>query len=147
MSTNLSNEYARDFYSWIVHNTNLIRQGRLSEIDAEHIAEELESMGKSEKRELINRLAVLISHLLKWKFQPGLRGNSWKYTIKEQRIRICDLLEDSPSLNHEVEAKLNHAYEQAILITVRDTGIEENNFPKQCPFTFAQCLDSQFFPC
>jgi len=139
-------KYEEDFYGWAIANASLLKKGSFNEADMNHIIEELESMGRSEKRELVNRLAVLISHLLKWKLQPGLRGNSWKYTIKEQRIRICDLLEDSPSLNHEIEAKLNHAYEQAILITVRDTGIEENNLPNQCPFTFTQCLDSQFFP-
>lgn len=145
MPTKLEQEYKTDFYAWIIHNTDLMRQGRLSEIDIEHIAEELEGMGRSEKRELINRLAILMAHLLKWQVQPGLRGNSWKYTLKEQRIKISDLLEDSPSLNHELEEKIDHAYEQAVLIAVRETGMEESRFPKECPFTVPQCLDNKFF--
>jgi len=103
-------------------------------------------MGRSEKRQLINRLAVLISHLLKWKFQPGLRGHNWKYTIEEQRISILELLEDSPSLKHEIESKFDNAYEHAIRRTIQDTGLDKNNFPKECPFTFSQCLDKGFFP-
>jgi len=146
INSKLKQEYNADFYAWVTHNTELMRQGRLSEIDIEHIAEELESMGKSEKRELTNRLAVLLSHLLKWEIQPGLRGNSWKYTIKEQRIKISDLLEDSPSLNRELEEKIDHAYEQAVLIAVRETGLEEDGFPKKCPFSLSQCLDDSFFP-
>lgn len=139
-------EYNKDFYAWVTHNTDLIRQGRISEIDVEHIAEELESMGKSEKRELINRLAILLSHLLKWEIQPGLRGNSWKYTVKEQRIQIADLLDESPSLNHELEEKIGHAYKQAVIIAIRETGLEEEKFPKNCPFSLSQCLDDSFLP-
>ncbi|MBF0551328.1 MAG: DUF29 domain-containing protein, partial [Deltaproteobacteria bacterium] len=90
--------YDRDFYAWTMNNAELIRQGRFSEIDIEHLAEELEGMGRSEKRALISRLAVLLAHLLKWTFHPGLRCTSWKYTIKEQRRRVLALLKDSPSL-------------------------------------------------
>jgi hypothetical protein len=146
MLTKLEKEYKTDFYSWIKHNAELMREGRVSEIDGEHIAEELEAMGRSERRELINRFAILIAHLLKWQAQPGLRGNSWKYTLKEQRIKIFDLLEDSPSLNHEIEEKIKHAYEQALIIAMRETGMEEGHFPKECPFSISQCLDDQFFP-
>lgn len=146
MNAKAQHEYNRDFYAWALHNAELIRRGKLSEVDLENIAEEIESMGKSDKRKLINRLALLIAHLLKWQFQPGRRGNSWKYTIKEQRIKIKDLLEDSPSLKHELESKLAHAYEQAVIIAVKQTSLEESNFPKQCLYTIEQCFDDQFFP-
>jgi hypothetical protein len=85
-------------------------------------------------------------HLLKWQFQPGRRGNSGKYSIKEQRIKLNDLLADSPSLKHELEAKLAHAYEQAVIIAVKQTSLEEAMFPNPCPYTLAQCFDDQFFP-
>jgi hypothetical protein len=68
--------YEKDFYAWANKNAELLRTGKLSEVDAENIAEELETMGRSEKRELTNRLAVLLAHLLKWVFQPELRSNS-----------------------------------------------------------------------
>jgi hypothetical protein len=146
MSAKAQYEYNQDFYAWALHNAELIRQGKLLEVDLEHIAEEIESMGKSDKRKLINRLALLIAHLLKWQFQPGRRGNSWKYTIKEQRIKIKDLLEDSPSLKHELESKLPHAYEQAVVIAVKQTSLEESIFPKQCLYSLEQCFDDGFFP-
>lgn len=146
MSVKAQYEYNQDFYAWALHNAELIRQGNLLEVDLENIAEEIESMGKSDKRKLINRLALLIAHLLKWQFQPGRRGNSWKYTIKEQRIKIKDLLEDSPSLKHELESKLSHAYEQAVVIAVKQTSLEESTFPKQCLYSLEQCFDDDFFP-
>src|SRR3990167_6767445 len=111
-------QYNQDFYAWTIHNAESLRQGKLSEIDLENVAEEIESMGKSEKRELLNRLAVLLSHLLKWKFQSPRRSNSWKYTIKEQRIQLEDLLEESPSLKASLEEKMAHAYEHSIVITI-----------------------------
>lgn len=90
--------YEQDFYAWANRNAQLIRAGKLSEIDVENIAEELEGMGRSEKRAFINRLAILLAHLLKWHFQPALRSRSWQYTIRAQRDQLYDLLEDSPSL-------------------------------------------------
>lgn len=142
----LQKEYNKDFYTWILHNVALIRAGKFSEIDSEHIAEELESMGRSERRELISRLVILMVHLLKWKFQPVKRSKSWKYTIKEQRIQLVDLLEESPSLINELALKLNHAYEQAIFVAIRETGMDECDFPKKCQFSLEECLDHEFFP-
>lgn len=88
----------RDFYAWTLQQASLLREGRLSEADIVHIAEELESMGASERRELTNRLAVLMAHLLKWQFQPELRGNSWRNTIDVQRYDVKELLEENPTL-------------------------------------------------
>ncbi len=146
MTKNIQKEYERDFYAWTVHNAQLLRAGKLSEADIEHIAEEIESIGKSEKRELINRLAVLIARLLKWQYQPGNRGNSWKYTIKEQRLRLSRLIGESPSLKYELEMRINEAYEDAFYLALSDTGLDESTFPKTCPFSFKQCLNQQFFP-
>lgn len=142
----LQQEYNQDFFAWINHNVELLHEGKISEIDVENLAEELESMGRRERRELLNRLAVLLSHLLKWKMQPVLRGNSWKYTIQEQRRRILKLLKDSPSLKHELEENLEEAYEDAIFKTVRETGIEKEKFSTKCPFSLSQSLDDSFFP-
>lgn len=146
MSTKLHDEYNRDFYAWAVHNAELIRQGKLSEIDVENVAEELESMGNNNKRELVNRLAVLIAHLLKWKFQPMRRSKSWTLTIKNQRFEILDLLEESPSLKHQIELKFNHAYEKAKIIFSEQSGIDENELQQNCPFALDECLDFDFLP-
>ena len=146
MSIATQSEYNKDFYAWALHNAELVREKRFNEIDIDNIAEEIESMGRSDKRELISRLAILIAHLLKWELQPQRRGNSWKYTIKEQRIRLIDLLDESPSLKHELEVKFDHAYTQSVVIAAKETELDESSFPKQCHFTLDQCLDHQFFP-
>lgn len=146
MSVKLQHEYEKDFYAWALHNSALIRQGRLSEVDLEHIAEEIESMGNSNKRELASRLAVLIAHLLKWQFQPTRRSTSWRLTIKVQRININRLLKQNPSLKHEVNSILEDAYEEAIVIAANETGLDESSFPKNCPFNLEQCLSGEFFP-
>jgi hypothetical protein len=139
-------EYEKDFYAWALHNAELLRQGKFEEIDVKNLAEEIESMGGREKRELINRLSVLLMHLLKWQFQTDKRSNSWKYTVKEQRMQVIDLLDESPSLKRELLNKFHHAYEKAVVMAVAETGIPEKNFPQQAPYSLEQCLNDQFFP-
>jgi hypothetical protein len=146
MTKNIQKEYEKDFYAWTVHNAKLLREGKLSEVDIEHIAEEIESMGKSERRELINRLAVLIAHLLKWQFQPERRSNSWKYTIEEQRDEVLELIEESPSLKHEIEEKLNRAYRKAILWAATEMGVNKSIFKDECPFSLEKALNKDFYP-
>ena len=138
--------YEHDFYAWLTSNAQLLREQRIADIDIEHIAEELESMGKSEKRALLSRFTVLLAHLLKWQFQPAKRSRSWKNTILTQRIDIHELLEESPSLRHDLAEKLGTAYEKAKLSAEIETGIEARHFPVACPFTLGQLLDNDFFP-
>jgi hypothetical protein len=140
------NDYDKDFYAWSLHNAALIREGKLSEVDLKNVAEEIESMGKGNKRELISRLSILLSHLLKWKFQPGHRGKSWELTIKEQRFEVQDLLDESPSLNHELDEQINHAYKRALIIAEKETGLNVDTFPKTCPFSLKEALKENFFP-
>lgn len=146
MTKNIQNEYEKDFYAWALHNAQLLREGKLSEVDIEHIAEEIESMGKSERRELINRLAVLIAHLLKWQFQQERRSNSWKYTIEEQRDEVLELIEESPSLKHEIQEKLNRAYRKAILWAATEMGVNKSIFKDECPFSLEKVLNKDFYP-
>lgn len=146
MTKRIQQEYEKDFYAWALHNAQLLRKGKLSEIDIENIAEEIESMGKSEKRELINRLILLIAHLLKWKLQKVRRSKSWVLTIKNQRIELNDLLAESPSLKKELENKFKHAYERGIGMAAEQTGIDEKMFPKKPPFTLNECLKTSYLP-
>lgn len=138
--------YQEDYYGWLQDNAQLIREKRFSEIDAENIVEELESMGKSEKRELSNRLTILLMHLLKWQYQTVKHSTSWRNTIAVQRIDIRELLEDSPSLRNEILDKIEIAYEKAKLAAEIETGIEKQKFPADCPFSFEQILDEEFLP-
>ena len=138
--------YQEDYYGWLQENAQLIREKRFSEIDVENIVEELESMGKSEKRELSSRLTILLMHLLKWQYQAVKRSTSWRNTIAVQRIDIRELLEDSPSLKSEIADKIAVSYEKAKLAAEVETGIEKQNFPAQCPFSLEQILEEGFLP-
>ena len=132
--------YDSDFAAWAMEQSALLRAGRLDELDVDHIAEEIASMGRAAKRELINRLTVLLVHRLKWQFQPGLRSNSWRLTIAEQRRKLVRHLNDNPSLRAIQDDALLDAYGDALLIAQRETGLPEASFPQACPWTVAQIL-------
>jgi hypothetical protein len=138
--------YDSDFYAWLNEQAALLRAGRLSELDIENLAEEIESMGRSEKRELVSRLQVLIMHLLKWQFQPGFRSKSWQLTIEEQRIRVDRHLTENPSLKAELNEAIGSAHSIAVLAAARETGLSLETFPPACPWSFAQISDSNFWP-
>ena len=139
-------EYDKDFYAWSLHNAALIREGKLSKVDLEHVAEEIEDMGRSNRRELVSRLAVLLAHLLKWKFQTDHRSNSWKNKIEHQRFKVKDVLDESPSLKYELDKKLSHAYKEALMIAVEQTELNRDTFPKTCPFSLKEALNESFSP-
>lgn len=123
-----------------------MRQRSFGEIDADQIAEELESMGKRERRELISRLTILVAHLLKWQYQPARRTRSWRNTLAVQRSELVDLLEDSPSLRYELEQVIERAYERAKLIAEDETGLDAAIFPQECPYALEEIIDPQFLP-
>lgn len=140
--------YEEDFHAWTTQNAALIRQGRLGELDFEHIAEELESMGASERRELLNRLQILLMHLLKHQFQPERRGKSWKLTIVHQRTAIERLLKQSPSLKRLLEdpEEVQDTYQKAVREAVLETDLERHVFPLDCPYSVPEMLDDEFWP-
>jgi len=141
-----SSLYEQDFYAWANEQAALLRAGKLSAADIEHIAEEIDSMGRTERRELVNRLAVLLLHLLKWEFQPGLRGNSWRLTIEEQRYRLADHIADNPSLKATLPETTANAYRLALVEAERETGLARATFPTACPWTFGQITAGDFWP-
>ncbi|EDX72453.1 conserved domain protein, putative [Coleofasciculus chthonoplastes PCC 7420] len=143
---NLEAEYDLDFYAWIRKNVELLRRGCLSEIDVEHIAEELESMGKCDLRQLRSRLQVLVMHLLKWQYQPDKQSKTWLVTIDHQRDEIETLLLDSPSLRSELEQGLARVYPKAVRDACRETGLPETTFPLSCPFEIEEILAQEFLP-
>ena len=138
--------YDLDFYAWANEQAALLRAGRLSAADIEHIAEEIESMGKTEKRELVSRLAVLLLHLLKWHYQPNLQGPSWRATIRIQRRDLARHMADNPSLNAKLPEAIADAHGNAVLLAVAETGLPEATFPTECPWTFEQIMDGDFWP-
>jgi hypothetical protein len=138
--------YDQDFYAWSNQQAALLRAGQLQQADIEHIAEEIESMGKTEKRELISRLTVLLLHLLKWRFQPSNRGASWEASIRVQRNRLVDHLDDNPSLRPLTPNAVKAAYRDAVLEAIAETGLPASTFPETCPWTFEQALDPGSWP-
>lgn len=139
-------KYDRDFHAWATEQAALLRAGRLAEADVEHIAEEIEALGRAERRELVNRLAVLLLHLLKWAYQPERRGKSWRLTIEEQRRRLARHLRDNPSLRAWQAEALAEAYGDAVLRAERETDLPRDVFPWSCPYGFEQVLDGGFWP-
>ena len=144
--SNAQQLYDRDFYGWANEQASLLRAGRLSEADIGHVAEEIESIGKSERNQLLNHLAVLLAYLLKWQFQPALQGNSWRLTVREQRRRIVRIMSHNPGLQPELGAVLQDAYGDALLIAGRETGSLESAFPPVCAWPFEQVIDPDFWP-
>ena len=137
--------YETDFYAWTREQAELLRAGKLPALDAAHIAEEIESMGRSERNQLTNRLAVLGASA-QMAVQPGLRGNSWRLTIREQRRRAARVLAQNPSLGGILDAILADAYGDAVLMAERETGLSESTFPAACPWTFDQAMQDELTP-
>jgi hypothetical protein len=138
--------YDHDFFAWANEQAQLLRAGKFADADIAHIAEEIESMGKAEKRELVSRLTVLLLHLLKWRYQPSHRGASWEASIRNQRLDLDDHLMDNPSLRSRVDAALASAYRRARNSAAAETGLAQRDFPNACPWSVEQIFDEAFWP-
>jgi hypothetical protein len=147
MSTN-AELYAQDFFAWTQTTATLIRAGKWHEVDTESVAEEVESLGRSERNALESRLEKLLLHLLKWCYQPEkrVRGHSWEDTIREQRRRLSRLLSHNPSLRPMVPAVLAESYLYVRQRAQLQTRLPLATFPETCPWTPEQVLDADFWP-
>jgi hypothetical protein len=139
-------KHDEDFYGWAMAEANLLRQRRLGDLDFDNLIEELESMGASERRALVSRMAQLIFHLLKWQFQPDFRGRSWRASIKEQRKKTKGILKDNPSFKNEITNFISDAYEDAFLLIEKETPLDLKLFPAECPYSFEQIMNNEFYP-
>ena len=144
----MSTAYETDFAAWAAEQAGLLRAGLVNSIDFKNLAEEIEDMGKSEQRELENRLQVLICHLLKWKFQPERQGNSWLATIREQRRRIDRRLKESPSLKSRLSDAEFFAdvWLDGISEAIRETDLPNETFPETAIWTIDEILTDEFLP-
>lgn len=138
--------YEEDHYGWLQAMITLLRERRMDDLDVDNLIGDLEDMGNSNKNQLVNRLAVLIAHLLKWQFQPTHRSFGWKGTIKEQRMRLKKLLEENPGLKPLVGNILPDAFQYSLPQVFKDTGLDLESTLVHCPWTFEQCMDESFFP-
>ncbi|TKI02139.1 DUF29 domain-containing protein [Martelella alba] len=135
--------YEADVVAWANEQAALLRSGKFSEIDFEKIAEEIEDVGKSEQRELASRMAVLIAHLLKWKFQPSHRGTSWEKTIKAQRKDVRYALKESPSLYTKLNDPewMDVIWSKAVAMASSETGLD--CFPDDCIWSVTEILSPE----
>ncbi len=132
--------YEQDFYQWTQEQAALLKAGALAQLDIENLIEEVESMGKSQRRSLESRLTVLIMHLLKWEYQPERQSNSWRSTIVTQRKEIKRLLRDSPGLKPTVNEIIIEIFHDAVELAAIETGLPETTFPKNCPYSIEQIM-------
>tara|TARA_E500000178_G_scaffold177953_1_gene176682 strand:+ start:70 stop:501 length:432 start_codon:yes stop_codon:yes gene_type:complete len=138
--------YEQDLFAWTQQQVNLLTHQRWHELDVENLIDELEGMARRDRREMINRLIILIAHLLKWEFEPDHQSGSWRGSIQEQRLQLNGLLEDSPSLHQQFIESLEKAYPQAVKLASKETELPTTKFPNECPYELAQLLDEDFLP-
>ncbi len=139
--------YEKDIIAWANEQARLLRTGHFDQLDIEHIAEEIEDVGKSEQRELASRMALLLAHLLKWQLQPDRRGASWRRTIRVQRDGINRRLARTPSLQPMLSDADWSAemWGDAVALAATETGLAD--FPDCCPWSFqGQILDDEWLP-
>jgi hypothetical protein len=144
--------YEQDFHRWCLDQATALR--KLAEmranlavpLDLENLAEEIESLGKSQRRELVSRYQVLLLHLLKWRHEPRRRSRSWRSTIATQRLEIARSLRQNPSLRARRAEELEDAYVGARTLAAIETGLPLSTFPETCPFTLDQIEDPEFLP-
>jgi len=138
--------YEDDVVAWAAEQASLLREGRLDQLDREHLAEEIEDVGKSEQRELVSRMTRLLAHLLKWQKQPGRRGASWQITIRNQRRGIARRLKETPSLRPKLVDSDWWAgvWDDATAQAAEETGLSD--FPETCPWDASEILDQEWLP-
>jgi uncharacterized protein DUF29 len=138
--------YKRDYHTWTLEQARALRQGRLDDLDCANLAEEVEDLGRSEERSLEAQLSRLFLHLLKWRFQPEHRSNSWRASVFGARAAVRRALRKSPGLKTRLDEILSDAYEDAYYAAAVETGLRQTIFPKVCPWKFQQALDDAFWP-
>lgn len=138
--------YDTDRDAWLSEQIEQLRQGRLDALDIPHLIEELEQVNKSNERELESYLIVLLTHLLKWEYQPQNRSGSWSGSIKNSRNRIAKLFKQQKSLSSRVGDFLPDAYEEAKEWASEETGIKASLFPAECLYNVEQLLDKEWMP-
>lgn len=152
MTTQLSsaidtvNLYNEDYYLWLSHTAQLISEGKFAEVDVANLIEEIEDMGRSEKRRIESNLVIVLLHLLKYKYQPDKRTNSWKSSIREHRRRLRKAFADSLSLKRHFEEVFAECYQDGRELAADETGLPLDTFALKSPFTPAEVLNSDYLP-
>ena len=140
----VSAAYGRDLYSWSQAQARLLREGNWDAVDRDNVAEEIESLGRTEFNRLESALRVLLLHVLKWDHQPKLRSRSWTLSIQAQRVEIDDVLADNPGLKPRIGEALARAYRKARIEAAKETGLELEEFSEPCRATFDELMTRAF---
>jgi len=133
--------YDRDLYSWAVEQAALLRAGRLAEVDALSLAEEIDDVGSKQYDKLQSALRLILLHLLQWDHQPERRSRSWQLSIAVQRRHVLRVLRKNPGLKTVVDEAVTEAYEIARLEAAAQTLLEEDIFPVECPYSWNEIMD------
>ena len=141
MGTTTKTLYDTDFVEWTAHTAELLREGRLDGLDLEHLAEEIEDLGKSDRHTVLSHLSRLLKHQIKRKIQPERDGPSWRSSVTTSRQKIAYKIADSPSLRLLLERNLQKTYRQAITDALFETGLKSADLPQRCPYTLDELLD------
>jgi Domain of unknown function DUF29 len=144
VKTLIPNLYDTDFYAWTLEQSQLLQQGKWQALDIENLVQEIESLGKQEKRELENRLGILIGHLLKWIYQPKQQSKSWQITIRVQRRQVQRHIEQNPSLKSYLSEAIAVGYDLGLELFFKETQLLDVDLPEECPFTVEQIFDPLF---
>ena len=142
----MSEKYLADFSSWIDQTAQLLRESRWHEIDVSHLIEEVEGLGKSERRGIASQLTRLLLHLLKWQYQPQRRSDSWLDSITDARTQIELAIEDSPSLRSYPAEQLEESYQRARRQAAKQTSVAISMFPDMCPYSPELVLAEDWLP-
>lgn len=139
-------QYETDCYAWTQVQAYHLKHRHWSHLDLENLVEEIESLGRQERQQLVNRLGVLLGHLLKWQDQPEYRSNSWRSAMREQRCSIDRLLKTNPSLQPFLLEAFQLAYADGVDLAIQETNLPDASFPETCPYSLEQVLDPAFLP-
>jgi hypothetical protein len=141
-----NNLYEEDYYLWLEKTAQILKEGNLQRLDLPNLIEEIEDMGRSEKRAVKSNLIIVLMHLLKYNYQQEKRSNSWRFTIKEHRRRLREEFQTSPSLKRYCLETFGECYQDARDLAATETGLPIDTFPPASPFTFEEALNPDYLP-
>lgn len=135
-----------DFYGWIQEQARAVEERRWHDVDPVQLADEIRSLGNQVRREMEDRLVVLVSYLLKWRHLAEYRGAAWKENIDRQRREMAELLQECPSLSELLAARVPKAYDDGRRHLKYETYFYATDFPATCPFSIEQVFDPAYYP-
>ncbi len=145
-ANNLKTLYEQDYCLWLETTVKLLQERHLKDIDFENLIEELEGMSRREKEALFSNLQIVLLHLLKYRYQPSKRSNSWRSSIREHRKRVKRAFRNSPSLQPYLTKIFAECYQDGRELAADETGLPLETFPEQCPFTTEEVLNTHYLP-